>query len=230
MLDHPSAEGQRFRLPAWTPGSYLIREFARHVIDVRAETSDGAVSIDKETKDVARRVVPGAVDRNRAHLRIRSVGAHRVSRLDTRLFQRRIGLPVSARTRERSLHTPNRPVARRSAARVAHCHDPSSRRSISRPPLRRRQLRRLDRPPGRNVRFCVGVFRRRWCATRHRAHWRAQRGPRSSRPRSRADLPGTCRSVRRHGAVRPLSVPHQRSGRRTRRSRASVEHEPPVPA
>src|SRR4029078_351806 len=53
-LAHPYAKGQRFRLPAWTPGSYLIREFARHVIDVRAETSDGAVSIDKETKDTWR--------------------------------------------------------------------------------------------------------------------------------------------------------------------------------
>ena len=31
----------RFRMPAWTPGSYLIREFSRHVEDVRAETPSG---------------------------------------------------------------------------------------------------------------------------------------------------------------------------------------------
>ena len=53
-LDDPSAQGQRFRLPTWTPGSYLIREFARHVIDVRAESNDGAVAMTKETKDTWR--------------------------------------------------------------------------------------------------------------------------------------------------------------------------------
>ena len=30
----------RFRMPAWTPGSYLVREFSRHVEDVRALTPD----------------------------------------------------------------------------------------------------------------------------------------------------------------------------------------------
>ncbi len=29
------------RLPVWTPGSYLVREFARHVENIRAETLDG---------------------------------------------------------------------------------------------------------------------------------------------------------------------------------------------
>jgi predicted metalloprotease with PDZ domain len=32
----PDPEGQRFRLPSWIPGSYLIREFARHFVHVRA--------------------------------------------------------------------------------------------------------------------------------------------------------------------------------------------------
>jgi predicted metalloprotease with PDZ domain len=32
----------RFRMAAWTPGSYLLREFARHVEDVGAATPDGA--------------------------------------------------------------------------------------------------------------------------------------------------------------------------------------------
>ncbi len=47
----PDPDGQRFRLPVWTPGSYLIREFARHFIGVRATGPDGPVAIAKETKD-----------------------------------------------------------------------------------------------------------------------------------------------------------------------------------
>ena len=48
----PHPEGQAFRLPAWIPGSYLIREFARNFITVRAETADGAVQITKTAKDL----------------------------------------------------------------------------------------------------------------------------------------------------------------------------------
>jgi predicted metalloprotease with PDZ domain len=51
-LDDPDPAGQRFRLPAWIPGSYLIREFARQFIDVRAEADGVAVNIRKEAKDV----------------------------------------------------------------------------------------------------------------------------------------------------------------------------------
>src|SRR6476469_10763863 len=53
-VDDPDPAGQRFRLPAWIPGSYLIREFARQFIDVRAEASGEAVNIRKEAKDVWR--------------------------------------------------------------------------------------------------------------------------------------------------------------------------------
>lgn len=35
-------EGAKLVLPAWTPGSYLLREFSRHVENVRAESLDGA--------------------------------------------------------------------------------------------------------------------------------------------------------------------------------------------
>ncbi|MEO8102814.1 MAG: PDZ domain-containing protein [Betaproteobacteria bacterium] len=37
----PDPAGQRFMLPVWIPGSYMIREFARHIVGIRAE-SDGA--------------------------------------------------------------------------------------------------------------------------------------------------------------------------------------------
>ena len=46
-VDDPAASGQRFVLPSWTPGSYLIREFARHVVAVRAASGDLPVAIAK---------------------------------------------------------------------------------------------------------------------------------------------------------------------------------------
>lgn len=40
----------RFSLPVWTPGSYLIREFARHVLSVRAEADGKPLAIEKIDK------------------------------------------------------------------------------------------------------------------------------------------------------------------------------------
>lgn len=52
----PAADGQRFALPAWIPGSYLIHDFARHIIAIAAE-SDGKpvrlVKCDKHTWQAA---------------------------------------------------------------------------------------------------------------------------------------------------------------------------------
>ncbi len=53
-VDDPDPAGQRFRLPVWIPGSYLIREFARQFIHLRAESAGNAVAIVKEGKDVWR--------------------------------------------------------------------------------------------------------------------------------------------------------------------------------
>jgi len=50
----PDRAGQRFRLPSWIPGSYLIREFARHFVSVRAEANGSSVTITKEAKDLWR--------------------------------------------------------------------------------------------------------------------------------------------------------------------------------
>ena len=51
-LDLPDPEGQVLALPAWIPGSYMIREFARNIVRIRAE-SDGKpvalVKVDKHT-------------------------------------------------------------------------------------------------------------------------------------------------------------------------------------
>ena len=46
----PDSAGQRFALPAWNPGSYMIREFARHVVSIRAESRGRAVAIEKLDK------------------------------------------------------------------------------------------------------------------------------------------------------------------------------------
>src|SRR5689334_19964807 len=51
-LSDPDPQGQRFALPAWIPGSYLIRDFARHVLSVRAQSGRRPVAlakIDKQT-------------------------------------------------------------------------------------------------------------------------------------------------------------------------------------
>ena len=53
-VDDPAPGGQRFTLPTWMPGSYLIREFARHFVAVRAEANGVAVPIAKEAKDTWR--------------------------------------------------------------------------------------------------------------------------------------------------------------------------------
>jgi predicted metalloprotease with PDZ domain len=50
-VDEPAPEGQVFRLPAWVPGSYLIREFARHFVAVRAESAGTPVAVTKIAKD-----------------------------------------------------------------------------------------------------------------------------------------------------------------------------------
>ena len=53
-IDEPAPAGQRFVLPVWIPGSYLVREFARHFVTVRAEADGAPVTIAKESKDAWR--------------------------------------------------------------------------------------------------------------------------------------------------------------------------------
>jgi predicted metalloprotease with PDZ domain len=46
----PSPEGQVFALPAWIPGSYMIREFARNIVRIRAESGGQPVELVKLDK------------------------------------------------------------------------------------------------------------------------------------------------------------------------------------
>ncbi len=50
-VEAPDPAGQRFLLPTWIPGSYLIREFARHFVAVRAESEGAPVAIAKTAKN-----------------------------------------------------------------------------------------------------------------------------------------------------------------------------------
>ncbi|HEY9397144.1 MAG TPA: M61 family metallopeptidase [Burkholderiales bacterium] len=49
-IAQPDPAGQRFALPAWVPGSYMIRDFARHVVAIRARCGRSDVSIVKIDK------------------------------------------------------------------------------------------------------------------------------------------------------------------------------------
>ncbi|VXB57586.1 M61 family metallopeptidase [Massilia sp. 9I] len=46
----PSPDGQVFALPAWIPGSYMIREFARNIVRIRAESGGQDVLLTKLDK------------------------------------------------------------------------------------------------------------------------------------------------------------------------------------
>ena len=47
----PDPAGQAFQLPVWIPGSYLVREFARQFVAVRAESAGKPLAITKTAKD-----------------------------------------------------------------------------------------------------------------------------------------------------------------------------------
>jgi predicted metalloprotease with PDZ domain len=49
-VQQPDRQGQRFMLPTWIPGSYLIREFARNIVCISARVDGEAVAIKKMDK------------------------------------------------------------------------------------------------------------------------------------------------------------------------------------
>jgi len=50
LVAAPHAAGQAFEFPAWIPGSYMIRDLARHVVAIRAESDGGDVELVKTGK------------------------------------------------------------------------------------------------------------------------------------------------------------------------------------
>ena len=62
-IDHPDPAGQRVALAAWIPGSYMIREFARHVVAIGARAGGRAVRLEKLDKHTWRaRAVAGPLE------------------------------------------------------------------------------------------------------------------------------------------------------------------------
>ncbi|HEB58676.1 MAG TPA: M61 family peptidase [Gammaproteobacteria bacterium] len=49
-VTQPAATGQRLRLPAWIPGSYMIRDFARNILHLEARDATGPVAVTKIDK------------------------------------------------------------------------------------------------------------------------------------------------------------------------------------
>jgi len=49
-IEAPAPEGQVLVLPAWIPGSYMIREFSRNIVQIRAEASGQPVELAKLDK------------------------------------------------------------------------------------------------------------------------------------------------------------------------------------
>ncbi|NNC57807.1 MAG: peptidase M61, partial [Woeseiaceae bacterium] len=49
-VTNPDPGGQVFAMPAWIPGSYMIRDYAKHVVAVRAESDGRDVAVEKLDK------------------------------------------------------------------------------------------------------------------------------------------------------------------------------------
>ena len=49
-IDKPDPVGQSLRLPNWIPGSYMIRDFSRHLLSMRASSAGEALIIDQIDK------------------------------------------------------------------------------------------------------------------------------------------------------------------------------------
>jgi predicted metalloprotease with PDZ domain len=50
VVARPAADGQRLMLPAWIPGSYMIREFARNIVRIQAQCDGKTVALTKLDK------------------------------------------------------------------------------------------------------------------------------------------------------------------------------------
>ncbi|MFA5941258.1 MAG: PDZ domain-containing protein [Sinimarinibacterium sp.] len=49
-VDRPDPAGQVFRLPSWIRGSYLVRDFAKHVVDLSADCGGQAIAVERIDK------------------------------------------------------------------------------------------------------------------------------------------------------------------------------------
>lgn len=50
VIDQPDANGQIVSLPAWIPGSYMVRDFAKNIVTIEARSQGNAVGVKKLDK------------------------------------------------------------------------------------------------------------------------------------------------------------------------------------
>jgi len=67
-LDAPDPAGQRLTLPNWIPGSYMIRDFSRNIVEIRASVNDETVTLEKLDKSTWR--APPGLDTLRVEIRV----------------------------------------------------------------------------------------------------------------------------------------------------------------
>jgi len=51
QVARPDPQGQEFKLPAWIPGSYMLRDFARHIVQIKASSNGKKIALTKLDKD-----------------------------------------------------------------------------------------------------------------------------------------------------------------------------------
>ena len=49
-IETPAPEGQRLQLPVWVPGSYLVRELAKNIVEIGARAGDAPLALEKLDK------------------------------------------------------------------------------------------------------------------------------------------------------------------------------------
>lgn len=50
VIDNPNPDGQIVSLPSWIPGSYMLREFAKNIVSLRASSAGQEVAVEKQDK------------------------------------------------------------------------------------------------------------------------------------------------------------------------------------
>ena len=50
-INKPDPEGQQLDLPSWIPGSYMMREFSRHIVQIKASCQGKKVALSKLDKN-----------------------------------------------------------------------------------------------------------------------------------------------------------------------------------
>ena len=146
-IERPDS-AQRLSLPAWIPGSYLVREFARHLSGLTAEQGGAALPLEQLDKATwLARAAPPAFRSSFATRCYAFDTSVRAAFLDvSRGFFNGTGVCLRVEgTRRRAA----RPRAARPARRLGRRDDARAAPRRRRARVRRRRLRRARRPPGR---------------------------------------------------------------------------------